>query len=451
MTLPLHYTPIETLGIMLRRREISSLELIDHFIQRIESLNPSLNAIITLVADDARQLAQQADHIIKVGGDLTSKPLLGIPLTVKDAVATRGIRTTANSRTLGDWVPDFEPLAISHLREAGAIILAKANCNEYFGIPSEEDRFPRPRTPYNTDYVAIGSSSGSGVAVAAGFCAASIGTDAAGSVRLPAAQAGVVGMKTTNGCITLEDVGRQSSFLTVGSLARTISDTALLTATMAGEAVPDLRPQSLHELRVGVPWQYIETSPVEDEIKQAFHNLLDLLKSEGAQICDISIPGLAETRMATFVAMYTEHHAAHAAALRRQLNDYGRSARLYALQGAFISAADYLNALELGRRVRRNVDHALADVDVIAMPTSPFVTAEAARKPSEHRRGMNTVFTVPFNMTGHPAITVPCGMSSLGIPIGAQFAAAHHAEELLYRLSLAIEQQSDWHRINPNI
>lgn len=451
MTPPLHYSSIEQLTQMLRQRQISAVELIDHFIQRVESLNSSLNAIITLAADEARQLARQADRAIESGADLTATPLLGIPLTVKDAIATQGIRTTANSRAVGDWVPDAEPLAISRLRKAGAIIIGKANCNEYFGIPSEADRFPRPRTPYNTDYVAIGSSSGSGVAVAAGLCAASIGTDSAGSVRLPAAQAGVVGMKATNGYISLEDTGRRSSFQVAGPLARTAADTALLTATMAGDAAPHLQAQNLRGLRIGVPWQYIETSPAEEEIKRAFDNLLNLLKAEGAQLHSISIPGLAETRMATFVAMYTEHHAAQAATIRRKLNDYGLSARLYALQGAFISASDYLHALELGRRVCRNVDRALAEVDVIAMPTSPFVTAEAARRPSEHRRGMNTVFTVPFNMTGHPAITVPCGVSSLGIPIGAQFAAAHHAESLLYRLSLAIEQQTDWHRIHPDL
>lgn len=449
MDTPLHYKSIAALAGMLRHRQISAVELVEHFIERTESLNDSLQAIITLAVDSARALAIRADEEIANSADMTDRPLLGIPISVKDAVATCGIRTTNNSRTKGDWIPDAEPLAITRLRRAGAIVLAKANCNEYFGIPSEEDRFPRPRTPYNRDYVAIGSSSGSGVAIAAGLCAASIGTDSAGSVRLPAAQAGVFGMKATNGYISLEGMTSYSSFQIIGPLARTTVDTALLTAIMAGEKPPALQKSDIRGLRVGVPWRYIETSPTEDEIALSFRTLLDLLKDQGAELIDISIPGLAEARMATFVAMYTEHHWAHAARVHRQLNDYGSSARLYVMQGAFISAVDYLNALEIGRRVRANVDAALEAVDVIVTPTSPFVTAEAARKPAEHRRGMNTVFTCPPNLTGHPAITVPCGVSALGIPIGAQFVAAHHAEALLYRVSLAVERVSIWHELHP--
>ncbi|MBK9123601.1 MAG: amidase [Chloroflexi bacterium] len=448
MTTPLHYESIENLSRILRRREIGAVEIVEHFLRRTDALNNLLHAVITVAYDHARAAAAEADRSM-AAGSADGKPLLGIPITVKDVMATKGIRTTANSRTLGDWVPDAEPLALARLREAGAIVLAKANCNEYFGIPSEDDRYPRPRTPFNTDYVAIGSSSGSGVAVAAGIGAASIGTDSAGSVRLPAAQAGAFGMKSTNGHVSLEGHTAYSNFQVIGPLARTTADAALLTSVMAGEAPPTISTAGPRGLRIGVPWRYIDTSPAEPEIRSAFRSLIETLEAAGAQVVEVSIPGMAESRMATFVAMYAEHHASKAVTLQRQFNDLGRSARLYAMQGAFISAVDYLHMLELGRQVRRNVDLALGTVDVIAMPTSPYVTAEAARRPSEHRRGMNTVFTVPFNLTGHPAITVPCGFSELGIPIGAQFAAAHGAEDTLYRVSLAVEQLTDWHLRHP--
>jgi aspartyl-tRNA(Asn)/glutamyl-tRNA(Gln) amidotransferase subunit A len=448
MSTPLHYETIQTLSAMLRRREISATDLVGHFLGRIDALNETLNAVITVADEHARATAAEADRRFGAG-DTGGKPLLGIPITVKDSIATTGIRTTANSRTVGDWVPDTEPRAISLLRDAGAIILAKANCNEYFGIPSEEDRYPRPRTPFNTDYVAIGSSSGSGVAVAAGFGTASIGSDSAGSVRLPAAQAGAFGVKATNGQDGRQTPAAYSTFQVLGPLARSTEDAALLMSIMAGEPPPELSQAGVGGLTIGMPWRYIDTSPVEPEIRSAFERLLATLESAGARLVDISILGLAESRMATFVAMYTEHHAANAAKLGRQLHAFGRSARLYAMQGAFISAVDYLQMIELGRRVRSNIDEALARVDVIAMPTSPYVTAEAARRPSEHRRGMNTVFTVPFNMTGHPAITVPAGISALGIPIGAQFTAAHGAEAMLYRVSLAVEQLTEWHLHHP--
>lgn len=450
MSTPIHYTAINELSTQLRNHEISAVELVEHFIARVESMNDSLHAVITLAADEARQLAQEADRHLQSGSP-TNKSLLGIPISVKDAIPTRGIRTTHNSRTKGDWIPTSEPLAISRLRDAGAIILAKANCNEYFGIPSDEDRYPRPRTPFNPDYVAIGSSSGSGVSVAAGLCTASICTDSAGSVRLPAAQAGAFGMKATNNLISRDGMGAASSFQVIGAITRSTADAALLTSIMSGETPTVLPAAPINGLRIGVPWHYIETSPVEPDILDAFREALSSLETSGAKIVDISIQGLAESRMATFVAMYTEHHAALAATTRNQLHDLGSSARLYAMQGAFINALDYLNALELGRRVKRNIDTAFDDVDVIAMPTSPFVTAEAARKPSEHRRGMNTVFTCPFNITGHPAITSPCGISSLNIPIGIQFAAPINAEAVLYQVSNALEQVTNWHEFHPNL
>ena len=363
-----------------------------------------------------------------------------------------------------DWVPDSEPAAITRLRDAGAIIIAKANCNEAFGIPSDADRFPRPRNPFNPAFVSVGSSSGSGASPAAGFCAASIGSDSAGSVRLPAGQHGLFGMKTTNSRITRAGIGSISSVQVYGPLTRTTADAALFTRIMSGHdpadpdssALPvpdyvDTLDAGIQGWRIGVPWRYIRTAPVEAEILSAFETALQVLAGLGAEIIDVPVRGLAEGRMATFVAMYTEHHAAQAVNTRTKLDQIGPSERLYAMQGAFISALDYLNAKKLGVRLRDSLEEIFHDVRILAMPLSPFVTAEAGRKPSEHRAGINTAFTCAFNLTGHPAISAPCGLAGIGIPIGIQFAAKLFDETAVFQISHAFEQTTDWHNNHPDL
>jgi aspartyl-tRNA(Asn)/glutamyl-tRNA(Gln) amidotransferase subunit A len=457
MTVPLHYQPVTTLARRLRAGEISVVELVQHYIARCDALNDRLHAVITVAREAALQQAEQADKQLCQGG-ASAPPLTGIPLLVKDVIPVKGMPTTYNSRVRrsangSDWIPDHEPKAISLLRAAGAIMLGKANNNEFLGIPSDDDRFSRPRSPYNPAYVSIGSSSGSGVAPAAGMCAASIGTDSAGSVRLPAAQHGLVGFKATNGRITREGMGKHSTLQVMGPLARTSADAALIyeALTAGTDAVIHELQADIRGWRIGVPWRYIETSPVENEIAHSFRRALDQLAALGAEIVDMRLTGMAEARMATFVVLYTEHHASHIETLHQRYEDYGSSARLYAMQGAFISAIDYLNALEMGRRLAAVVDVAFAGLDAIAMPTSPFVTAEAARKPSEHRQGMNTVFTGPFNLTGHPAISVTCGVSETRLPIGMQFVVRHHDEKRLFQLALAYEQATHWHHLHPEL
>jgi aspartyl-tRNA(Asn)/glutamyl-tRNA(Gln) amidotransferase subunit A len=458
---PLHFQPVTTLAARLRAREITAVELVRHFLDRTRRLDDSLHTIVTLAEDQALEAAAQADDQLQRG----DAPLLaGIPISVKDAIPTRGIRTTANSRLYMDWIPQSEPASITRLRDAGAIILAKANCNEFFGIPSDADRFPRPRNPFNPAFVSIGSSSGSGASAAAGFCAASIGSDSAGSVRLPAGQHGLFGMKATKGLITRAGSSDIASFQVYGPLTRTTADTALFTTIMAGydpadpessaRPIPDYVASlgaDIRGWRIGVPWRYIRTAPVDPEILSSFEAALETLAQCGGEIVDVPVRGLAEGRMATFVAMYTEHHAAQAVNSRTKLDRLGPSARLYAMQGAFISALDYLNAKKLGYRLRSVLEDIFHDIQIVATPTSPFITAEAARKPSEHRAGINTAFTCPFNLTGHPAITAPCGIASNGIPIGIQFVGKLFDETAVFQIAHAFEQTTDWHKYHPKL
>jgi aspartyl-tRNA(Asn)/glutamyl-tRNA(Gln) amidotransferase subunit A len=449
MTDELHYRPITELHQQFIHGDLTAVALTRQFLDRIERLNPSLHSLITVNGDSALAEAADADQRLQAG---ETGPLTGIPITVKDAIPTRGIRTTYNSRLKQDWIPDAEPLAITRLRNAGAIIIGKANANEFFGIPSDDDLYPRPRSPFNTDYVCMGSSSGSGSSVAAGLCAASIGSDSAGSVRLPAAHNGLCGIKVTNGRISRHTSESRSTFQVLGPLARTTADAALLTQTMIDRAPDDDTTDFASHLdvdvrgwKVGVPWRYIRSAPLNPDVLDAFTRALDDLARLGIDVVEVALPGMAEGRMATFVAMYSEHHAEQAVNIRQRTNDYGRSARLYAMQGAFISALDYINALKVGDRLRDVFEDAFSDLRAIAMPTCPFVTAEESRRPTEHRAGINTAFTAAFNLTGHPAMSLPCGIAENGIPVSMQLTGRLFDELTLFQISHAYERLTPWH------
>ncbi|MGQ0568584.1 MAG: amidase [Armatimonadota bacterium] len=454
------FSPISEVATRYRQRAFSPVELTRLLLDRIARLDAQLHAFITVAADQAFEDASLAERRLQQGD---SSPLLGIPIVIKDSIATKGIRTTANSRTLEDWVADRDAIAVERLRSAGAVILGKTNLNEFgWSIPSADDLCPPPCNPWNPQYAAVGSSSGSGVAVAAGFATAALGTDAGGSVRLPAGQMGLVGFKATHALVSRTGVLHAGSIGDVGALARTVTDAALLLNVLAAHdpSDPDAEPRTsvdysrnldgnIQEIRVGVPWHYIDEVPVEAGVRTAFELALIELERLGATLVRVEIPALAYARTANFVVLNAEHYAAHEALLRTHWARYGRSARLYLAQGAFLSAVDYLRARAAGRLAREAVDAVFRDVDLLAMPTSPVVTAEAARKPDTHRRGINASFTAPFNLTGHPAFSIPCGMSAVGLPIGFQLVGRRYDESTIYRAAHAYEQATEWHTLSP--
>jgi aspartyl-tRNA(Asn)/glutamyl-tRNA(Gln) amidotransferase subunit A len=331
--------------------------------------------------------------------------------------------------------------------------LGKTNLNEFgWSLPSDDDLTPPVRNPWNTAYASIGSSSGSGAAVAAGLCAAAIGTDGGGSARLPAGQHGLVGVKATHRRVSR--LGMDDSTISeIAPIARTTADAALLLATMAGyeeadwQSWPEPCPRFAERLevdvsgwRVGVPSRDIENLPMEPEVSAAFANGLSVLERLGVELVEVRVPGMTEARLANFIVLNAEAYTAHGKTLRRQPDRYGHSSYVYHWMGAFLSAADYLNARQVGQHVRKIIQGMFGDIRAIVTPTSPVVTAEAAREPGSHRKGVNAAFTAPFNLTGHPAISVPLGLSSsTGLPIGMQLVGSLFDELTLFQLGHAFE------------
>lgn len=456
MSRPLHERSIAELRDGLAAGEFTSRQLVDAYLDRIAAYNSRINGFVTILADEARAEADAIDRRRAAGEQLG--PLAGIPIGVKDSVPTAGVRATSNSRVLEHWVPGHNAAPIQHLRDAGAILLGKTNLNEFgWALPNDSDLTPKALNAWNPAYAAIGSSSGSGIAVSAGFLAASVGTDGGGSARLPAGQNNLIALKPTHGLVSRK--GMDDSWISeMAPMTRTVADNALMLAIMAGRDADDWQswalpvPDYVARLeadvsgwRIGVPRRLIDESGMEEEVAEAFEASLAELRALGVELVDIDIPGLSEARMANFVILNGQTYAAHEMSLRRHPERYGRSARVYHWMGAFLSASDLLNAKAVARRVQKLVQDTFGDVRAFVTPTSPVVTAEAARKPSAHRKGSNAMFTSPFNATGHPAISLPSGFSaSTGLPIGLQMVGGLHDELTLLQLARAMERRGSW-------
>jgi aspartyl-tRNA(Asn)/glutamyl-tRNA(Gln) amidotransferase subunit A len=449
----LHYLTLAEDARRMREGSLTPKELVEALIERAHRLDPTLRSTITLAEDSALAASQSAGDAIRQGR--WSGPLHGVPVGIKDCIATEGLRTTANSRVLSSWVPGEDAPVVTALRDAGALVLSKLNLNEFaWAIPSEDDLHAPPRNPWSLSHVAMGSSSGSAVAVAGGLCPAALGTDAGGSVRQPAANCGVVGLKPTHGLIDAAGTFGAPSICEVGPIARTVEDCALLLSAMCGERMQytDGFQTAPRRARVGVPRRFIDQVESDPQISVAFEAALNALRDLGMEIVEIEIDGLADAAAANFLVLNAEAFAAHERSLRARLHDYGHSARLYHTQGAFLSAADYIVALEVGKAVRERVNQALSSVDVLATPVVPFLTAEAARtaKAQPHTGG-GAVFTAPFNLTGHPALSIPCGMSAEGIPIGLQLVGGAGGESDLLAVAAVYEHATPWHTMHPSL
>ena len=446
---------------LIRAQELSPVALTQAYLARIDRLEPQLNAYITVTAERALQQARRLQE--ELGKGLWRGPLHGMPVALKDNVFTAGIRTTAASAVLAEYVPEEDAEVHRRLEAAGAVLLGKLNLHEFaYGGTSSISHFGPVHNPWNLDHIPGGSSGGSAAAVAARLCSAAIGTDTLASIRLPASYCGVVGFKATHGLASMRGIIPDAETLDhVGPLARTVEDAALVLQAIAG--YDPLDPMSIRvdlpayasamqlgtaALRLGIPrTPYYED--LDPDVEDATQTALDVLSGLSAGLHDVSLPEPPD-----FTVLLAEAYAWH----RRYLDDSANHA-LYdpvtlerLLAAGEVKTPDYIRVrLELDL-VRHAIEDVFSEVDLLVMPTAPGLpeTIANAVNPAEASGAEPSVRNVyPFDMYGIPTISVPCGFSRSGLPIGLQISGPRLGEIPVLALAHAYEQATPWHRQRP--
>jgi aspartyl-tRNA(Asn)/glutamyl-tRNA(Gln) amidotransferase subunit A len=457
------YLTIAEAAAALRRKEFTAVELTEGLLRRIEAIDGELHCFISLTADLALKQAKRAEQDIRSGTD--RGPLQAIPIALKDLYATHGIRTTCHSAVLENWIPDYDATAVTKLQQAGTILLGKLGMHEFaFGGPSVDAPFPAVRNPWNKNHIPGGSSSGSGAALAAGLCYGALGSDTGGSIRTPSSHCGVVGIKPTYGRVSRHGVVPLSWSLDhAGPMARTVEDCAMLLQAIAGYdakdpasanvPVPNFQSEiknGIKGLRVGVPrahW-FDESRGIDPQTEAVFDRAIEVLKELGASIVEIDGRPFALARKANQTILVCEAYAYHEKTYQQTPMKFGSSVRRRMLEGAFLSAADYLTAQRARAALNEQICENFARVDVFAVPGAPRPPdAFATLDPNEQNLRPN--FTNPFNLTGLPAISVPCGFTAGTLPVGLQIVAPPFEETTALRAGYAFEQATEWHRRRP--
>ncbi|HVA24939.1 MAG TPA: amidase [Chloroflexota bacterium] len=447
-----------------RTGEASPVEATEAELARIEELDGKVNTFVTLTPELALRQARHAQEELARGHD--HGPLQGVPIGLKDLYATKGIRTTAHSKVLLDWIPDDDAACTARLEEAGAVLLGKLAMHEFaWGAPGFDTPFPPARNPWDLSRSPSGSSSGSGAALAARLCFGALGSDTGGSIRGPAHVCGITGLKTTYGLVSRYGVVPLSwSLDTCGPMARTVEDCAIMLDAIAGHdsrdpasvqrpAVPyraSLADGHVRGRRIGVPRTWIDgTQSLDPEVLAAFEGALAELRRAGAEVVDVDGQPFIDARTPHMVIMLAEAYAYHEADLKARPQDFGSGPRTRLREASVLTAADYIHAQRVRSAVARRIHEIFESVDVIATPggARPAVKFEDASNPAAGPMG----FTGPFNLYGGPAIVVPCGFSSEGLPIGLQVAGRAFDEVSVLRMAAAYQQATDWHLRAPNL
>ena len=450
-------------------KEVSPVEIIDAHLERIDATEGVLNSFITLLPEQAREAARRAEAQVQRGNYLG--PLHGIPVGLKDLFNTAGVRTTSGSRIFDTFVPEQDCTVAARFQQAGAILLGKLNMHQFaYGPTGENPDYGHMHNPWDPELVSGGSSGGSGSATAAGQCTITMGSDTGGSVRIPAALCGIVGLKPTYGRVSRHGLTPLSWSLDhPGPMVRTVEDAALTMNAIAGydpgdvasarEDVPDYTESltgDVRGLRIGVPTEYFE-APLDPEVAKVVRDALEVLEGLGASVTPVSFPMFELSQAISGAILMSEAAAYHRDLLAKEGHNLYPPVRLRLEGGLFVSAADYLKAQQ-GRAIfDREVRKLLEQVDLLAGPTEP-VTAPTLLAP-EVQAGEITVgttaaltqYTRPYNITGSPAISVPCGFSASGLPIGLQLAGRAFDESTVLRAAHAYEQATQWRNRRPPI
>ena len=470
-----------------RRRSRSAREVCRAAFERLDAVEPSLNAFITVTRDQALARAAEIDRDFDRWRD---RPLVGVPIALKDNLCTKGVRTTASSRMLESYRPPYDATAVSKLEAAGAIVIGKTNCDEFaMGSSTENSAFGSVHNPWALDRTPGGSSGGSAAAVAAGITPLAIGSDTGGSIRQPAAMCGVVGLKPTYGRVSRYGlIAFGSSLDQIGPLTRTVHDAALTLGVIAGadeadatsvpEGVPDYAAALTGDLlgtRVGVPARLIEQG-VDPEVARAFKTSLEALASRGATLVDMDLPH-AKYATAVYYLVATAEASANLARYdgvrygfrapdkaiddlgtmysRTRERGFGPEVKRRIMLGTYVLSAGYyeayyLKAQQVRTLILRDYERAFELADVVAMPTSPIPAFRLGERVADPlQMYLIDVFTVSANLTGLPAISVPCGVTRGQLPIGLQLTGRRFDEATLLRIADAYERDTDWWKQAP--
>jgi aspartyl-tRNA(Asn)/glutamyl-tRNA(Gln) amidotransferase subunit A len=457
----LSYCSIAEASRRFRSRELSPVELTLHLIERIERLDPLLRAFLTPTPERALREARYAEGAL-LRGDSESA-LLGIPVAYKDIYATAGIRTTAGSKLLSDWVPDEDATCVQRWQDAGTVMLGKLITHEFaIGLQEPEHHFPAARNPWDLSRVPGGSSSGSGAALAAGLCLGVTGSDTGGSIRGPASFCGISGLKPTYGRCSRAGVVPLSWTLDhTGPMARSAEDCALLLQAMAGYDPRD--PASSHApvdnytaqlskgvrgLRIGVVRQMLPDD-LDAETRAGVEEAARAFAGAGATVNAVDIP-LAASANASLIMM-VEAFAYHEDDLRTRPRDFGRGARRGFASGALYTATEYMQAQRQRSLLQAQFADALREVDLLITPSTPksAATFEESYAPELPKLGSVSGYTSVYNLTGLPALAIPCGFSETGLPLSVQIAGRPFDEATVLRAGHTYQQLTDWHLRHP--
>lgn len=462
------FKPVSELAPLLKARKVSPVELVQALLVQIDAANPKVKAFLTVTRDEALAQAREAEREIakRYRGSLH-----GIPYAVKDIVATRGVRTTNGSKVTADWVPDFDATVVRRLTQAGAILIGKLNLLE-FAMGSGQVGLSGPaRNPWDLERSPSGSSSGSGVAIAAGMVPLTIGTDSGGSIRGPAKRCGVVGLKPPLGRVSRHGVTTLSWTLDhVGPMSRTVADNAALLQVVAGhdeqdefssrQVVPDYAKAlngKVKGLRIGIPTEHFFTN-VQPDVNAALQTALGELRKLGATTIDVKIKDAALCSPASGVILSSEAAAFHETRLKKQAHLMDPLVRERLEAATFHTAVDYIKALRIRTQLMQEMRRVFRTCDVLMLPagnpapklTDEIMTTDVPPNPPPPARpdAVNLA-----NVTGIPSLVIPCGFTNdiKPLPIGIQLCTKPFAEPLLFRLAAAYQGVTDWHHRHPAI
>jgi len=477
--LELYSLGISELRALLDKGEASAADVLDSMLRRIDAVDPRVKAYVTVTGEQARQMLAEVK-----GG-----PLAGIPLAVKDNMCTKGVPTTCSSKILENFVPPYESTATSKLRDAGYVMLGKTNLDEFaMGSSCENSAFFPTHNPWDLERIPGGSSGGSAAAVAADLCAAAIGSDTGGSIRQPASLCGVVGLKPTYGRVSRYGlVAFASSLDQIGPITKTARDGAVLMNVLCGHdpcdstsapvEVPDFTAAltgDIKGMKIGVPKEYF-IDGMDPEVEAAVREAIKHMESLGAKVVEVSLPH-TDYGVAAYYILATSEASSNLArydgvkyGMRVPAKDlmemytetrakgFGPEVKRRIMLGTFALSsgyydAYYIRAQKVRTLIKQDFDEAFKQVDVIATPTTPEVAFKMGEKTDDPlKMYLSDIFTISLNMAGVPGISLPCGFTKAGLPVGLQIIGKHFDEESVLKVADAYEQTTEWHKRRPSL